>query len=159
MEPFRLCEWRVPTGRLFTCGRPGRSKGTHLKTVPVTLIQQWVLNLPPGKIVIVSLLGRKPTGKSEFSFYPFTGGLDPIPGLPTFEEWLAKHYAWRSIHVIEHPTVDMEEIPVSTAQRVAADILTCLKADYTVVLVDSGGFSRTGQICDSLGFQKKLAAH
>ena len=49
MEPFRLREWKVPVGRLFTCGRPGRSKWKDASKVPNDALRKWTQNLPDGK--------------------------------------------------------------------------------------------------------------
>ena len=157
MEPYRLREWRVPVGRLFTCGRPGRSKWKDASRVPEKALRDWVQNLPEEKLVVVSLLGRKPDGTSEYSFYPFRGGYDPPDeSVPTFEAWLAKHYPERGIVVREHPTVDFRQIPPETLQRAATDIGNLLQQGETVVLLDSGGETRTGAVCRSLKLQEKF---
>jgi hypothetical protein len=77
-EPCNLREWRVQTGRLFTCGRPGRgcypsSPRKWPAQVPDTVLAAWVDGLPSvDPLHIVSLLGRKPPpGPSEFASYPF----------------------------------------------------------------------------------------
>jgi hypothetical protein len=157
MEPYRLREWRVPLGRLFTCGRPGRSKWKDAPRVPENALHDWVQNLPEGKLVIVSLLGQKPDGTSEYSFYPFRGGYDQCDDRkPTFEAWLAKHYPGRGIVVREHPTVDFKQIPPETLQRAATDIGNVLNRGETVVLVDSGGQTRTGVVCQFLKLQERF---
>ena len=114
-------------------------------------------NLPKGKLVIVSLLGQKPDGISEYSFYPFRGGSDPSDeSVPTFEAWLAKHHPERMIVVREHPTVDFRPIPQETLQGAATDIGNFLQQGQTVVLMDSGGQSRTEAVCRFLKLQEKF---
>jgi hypothetical protein len=95
VEPYRLRFWRVPTGRLATCGRPGRSKYKDASRVPDKITHEWVRNLPGPNTVVVSLLGKKPDGTSEFSFYPFYGGFDRAEeqrGRVSFQEWLGQHH-------------------------------------------------------------------
>lgn len=114
-------------------------------------------NLPAGDLAVVSLLGQKPDGTSEFSFYPFRGGYDGSDkGLPTFEEWLAKHYPERAIVVRELPTIDFRPVPLETLQSAEAEIARLLQAGKTVVLVDSGGVTRTGAVCRHLRLQEKF---
>jgi hypothetical protein len=158
MEPYRLREWKVPVGRLFTCGRPGRSKWKDAPKIPEDALHKWTQNLPEGKLVIISLLGRKPDGTSEYSFYPFHGGFDTNDGSPTFETWLQKCCPGREIVVREHPTVDFQAISSETLQKISADIRNFLELGATVVLVDSGGETRTGKVCTSLGLQEKFTS-
>ena len=69
----------------------------------------WVLGLPGPNRAIVSLLGRKPDGKSEFRFYPFHGNWDSLEereDKPSFQEWLDRNHADLTIIVKEHPTWD-----------------------------------------------------
>lgn len=140
----------------FTCARPGRSKSA---TDPVAdpLVQAWARGLPGGSnTVLVSLLGRKhgPDGVSEFSFYSFHGAMDhPLErrGRPSFQEWLREHTD-RDIQVIEHPTYDFRPIPAETLSAVGADVIEQLSAGRTVVLIDSGGETRTKVVCKYLGF-------
>jgi hypothetical protein len=148
MEPFRLRRWRVTSGRLFTCGRPGRSNWKDSARVPENIIHKWVRNLPAETQVIVSLLGKKPNGTSEYSFYPFSGGFDdPTTGKPAFAEWLQTNFPERHMSVREHPTEDFAPVPKEVLAAVAADISYALSDGGTVVLVDSGGQSRTGAVC------------
>ena len=111
-------------------------------------------NLPGDAPAIVSLLGKKPNGTSEFSFYPFHGGFDDPGtqrGRPSFQEWLKKNYPDRHISVREHPTEDSCAISKEVLASVAADISQCLNAGETVILIDSGGQERTGAVCKHLG--------
>lgn len=158
MEPYRIREWAVAPGRLFTCGRPGRSKWKDASKVPPAAIHAWVKNLPAHDLVIVSLLGRKPDGTSEYSFYPFRGGYDENDErTPTFGAWLQEHYADRTIIVCEHPTVDFEAMPHSTLERVRTNILDFVQQGKTVVLMDSGGQVRTEKVCRFLELQEKFS--
>ena len=73
-EPCNLREWTVTSGRLFTCGRPGRGTFSgSKKQIPECVIDLWVDGLPKvPQASIISLLGHKhPSGLSEFSYYPF----------------------------------------------------------------------------------------
>ena len=80
MEPHRLTRWRAPgfsaDVQFYTSARPGRSYGKEA-IVADSIVDEWVQGLP-GRTgtTIVSLLGRKPKGTSEFSFDPFHGGWD-----------------------------------------------------------------------------------
>ena len=77
-EPINLIEWQSKTrsansGRLFTCGRPGREEyGTERVPIPDQVITRWVEGLPAAEgLHIVSLLGTKGDGTSEFVYYPY----------------------------------------------------------------------------------------
>lgn len=164
MKPYRLRRWRSSSSperiRFFTCARPGRSgrDESRFDRVADDVVHLWVRGLPDGEeAVIVSLLGRKngPDGMSEFSFYSFHGGWDlPVErrGRPSFEEWLQRWHKNRRIKVLEHPTYDFRRIPQETLRAVASDVLRELSAGRTVVLIDSGGEQRTGQVCRYMGF-------
>jgi hypothetical protein len=161
MEPHKLRRWRWNSSpdsvEFFTCARPGRSKGKS-GLVPDYIVDAWVRALPgDNSTVIVSLLGRKhgPKGDSEFSFYPFHGGWDrPAErhGRPSFQEWLEHRHTERSIQILEHPIYDFCRIPPKTLDAVASKISPLLSAGRTVVLMDSGGETRTRQVCKHMGF-------
>ena len=98
-EPMNLSEWKPvitapQRGRLFTCGRPGRATfGREKRPVGDDIINLWVQGLPEAEVLhIVSLLGQKTTGFSEFVYYPFRSSEEPGTK-PTFQEWLDKHYS------------------------------------------------------------------
>ena len=76
-------------GRLFTCGRPGRATfGREKRPVDEDLIDLWVQGLPEAEVLpIISLLGQKTTGFSEFGYYPFRSS-EEVGTKPTFQEWL-----------------------------------------------------------------------
>jgi hypothetical protein len=160
LKPFMLRRWRIgqrPNCRyLFTCARPGRTGDLASKRRPVSddVVHRWVHGLPGPETALVSLLGRKPDGTSEFSFYSFYGGFDVASDHPTrfsFQEWLDRWHAELVIVLKEHPTYDFKPITPETLDAIAADIDALLSADRTVVLVDSGGRTRTGIVCQKIG--------
>jgi len=160
--PFRLKRWTTGTAPssafFFTCARPGRSnrEKSRIQQVPDDLVHRWVFGLPGPNTAIVSLLGRKggPEGLSEFSFYTFCGGLDtPLERgkRPSFQKWIEHHHKDLEIKVHEHPTFDFCQIPSEALAAVAADIKELLSEGRTVVVVDSGGITRTNQVCKYMG--------
>ena len=159
MEPYRLRRWnkRSSTDRLafYTCARPGRSKGAS-DEVTDEMVYKWLQGLPRGeKVAIVSLLGRKPDGMSEFSFYSFCGAWESPEERrrrPTFAEWIVGSNQDRPMKVVEHPTVDFKQVPCETLDAVARDVHRLLEDGWTVILVDSGGETRTKQVCSHLQF-------
>ena len=164
-KPYKLRRWRLdaPTGsaHFFTCARPGRSSREESKTKPVddNVVHRWVLGLPQPNTAIVSLLGRKhgPEGDSEFSFYSFCGGFDTSSereGLPTFQEWLDQYHKDLNISVHEHPTYDYYPIPLETLDAVKADIEQLILTGRTVIVIDSGGETRTGKVRKHMGAEE-----
>ena len=149
MEPWRLRRWKPPSSSasagFYTCARPGRSKGSAGK-VPDKLLHDWVQGLPAASdVVVVSLLGQKPSGTSEFSFYSF------YDKGRSFQQWLDQNYGEKTVQVVEHPTHDFRRVPTDTLAAVASDIAKLLSEGRTVVLMDSGGQERTGQVCKHMG--------
>lgn len=166
MEPYRLRRWKPASephrGSIYTCGRPGRSKGKS-KQVPDTFVDRWVHGLPPGSIAILSLLGRKngASGESEFSFYSFTGGLDTPQERatrPTFQEWLSKRHPTKRIHVTEVPTYDGVPIPPDSLATIADCVYSLLLDGDSVVMMDSGGEQRTGQVCKYMNLTEDFSS-
>jgi hypothetical protein len=105
-------------------------------------------------VVIVSLLGRKPDGLSEFSFYSFYGGFETCADRPKgihFGEWLNKEYPNRGFELFEHPTIDFQPIPPPTLARLNATIKPFISDGRIIVLVDSGGEQRVRPVCAHLG--------
>jgi hypothetical protein len=158
-KPYMLRRWRIGLGpnchHFFTCARPGRTGDPKSKNVPVPdeLVHRWVLGLPGPQTSIVSLLGRKPDGRSEFSFYSFYGGFDFASehrGRLSFQEWITKWHEDSFINVREHPTCDFKAITTQNLDAIASDIRQLLSAGRTVVVIDSGGQTRTGQVCNHL---------
>jgi hypothetical protein len=146
-EPFRLKEWRLAgpsPGLFYTCARPGRSRGSK-GSVPDRLVLDWARGLPGcTETFIISLLGRKPKGTSEFSFYSSFNDPDSF-------EWLNTLVAGRKFHVISHPTTDLEDIEPSILAMVANDVTRLVSESKTVVIIDSGGWTRTRAVAAHLG--------
>ncbi len=168
LKPYKLRRWKVeiPTGpaHFFTCGRPGRETGAF-EVVADDLVHRWVQALQKlgDKLAIVSLLGRKPfqipglTSDSEFSFYSFCGGFDTPSerdGHPTFQEWMDQHFKGHHILIREHPTYDYGKICPETLDAVKNDIRELISAGHTIIVVDSGGETRTGQIRKHMGAEE-----
>jgi hypothetical protein len=157
-EPCGLREW-LPVdqplgGRLFTCSRPGRTRGSKKPLVEDSVVRDWVSGLSAlGDIVIVSLLGRKPApdGRSEFSYYSFRSAHEDVPGRPTFQEWLDRATSPGRFVVVEHPTTDTKTIPPDVMTAITGSVLAHLRSSRTVVVVDSGGVSRTSSVVRSIG--------
>lgn len=157
MEPYKLRRWKVPLTTegpsLFTCARPGRSKGPN-GPVKDDLVHRWVDNLPGGtNPALVSLLGSK-HGVSEFSFYSFCSQFDTPEERgrkPSFQEWLNRYHKDRGIRVFEHPTRDFVPIPEDRLLSIKLEILRLLSEGRTVVVVDSGGETRTRMVCKYMG--------
>jgi len=158
MEPQRKKRWRRASSLdripLYTCARPGRSISKDLP-VKDEIVHRWVRNLPGPNTAIVSLLGSKPDGTSEFSFYSFYGGLDSpseYRGRLSFQNWFDQWHKGLSIQVVQHATYDFRPVPPEVLAAVASDISRLLAEGHTVVLVDSGGDTRTGQVCKYMEF-------
>jgi hypothetical protein len=159
-EPFRLVQWEPKkgscSGRLFTCARPGRSNEKRPERIPDETVDAWVKGLPPSsEVVIVSLLGQKKHGASEFRYYSFRGGKEAPadrPNCPTFQEWLNERHGCGYFTVVDYPTVDRLPVPPAVLSDVASRTLSLLSAGRTVVLMDSGGISRTGSVARHIGY-------
>jgi hypothetical protein len=65
----------------------------------------------------------------------------------SFQDWLDKWYGSLSIILREHPTCDFKPVPLETFEAVSRDICGLASGGRTVVLVDSGGVTRTGMVC------------
>ena len=111
--------------------RAPRAVEGERSAVPDNLVDKWVRGLPGIRpVAIVSLLGRKPDGLSEFSFYSFAGAFErpaERKGRPLFIDWLLRRHPACVDRVIEHPTTDFKRIDVSTLAAVAADIEAYLR--------------------------------
>ena len=99
-------------------------------------------------MTLLSLLGTKLGGKSEWSFYSFfeTGG--------SLQQWLNQNMMRRKIHVIEHPTIDTKLIAKECLLAIEQDLLALLKKGVCVVMFDSGGVQRIGAVCKFVGAQE-----
>lgn len=154
-EPYNLTEW-IPRsvahrkGRLFTCGRPGRGTFRRRRVlVDDETLERWVKGLPePGTVHLVSLLGSKKDGYSEFGYYPFRSAMQSGTK-PTFQAWLTHRYGSRFI-VHEFPTVDARGVPPHILKRATSCILGLLENGSTVVVVDSAGSQRTARVCEEI---------
>jgi hypothetical protein len=139
--------------QFFTCARPGRTGDPKTKNakVPDDVVHRWVQGLPGPRPAIVSLLGRKPDGQSEFWFYSFFGGFDlpeDNPGRISFVGWLARSYA--DVILREHPTVDLCPIPSEVLSQIGADVGQLIAMGRRVIIVDSGGAVRVRAVRRSL---------
>jgi hypothetical protein len=128
--------------------------GAKVAKISDEIVDVWLNGLPSstGEVIIVSLLGRKPRGPSEFSYYSFRGGFDQPedrPDCPTWQEWLNERYGCR-YRVCEFPTIDTEDIPESTKKVLFETIIKFMQAGKTVTVVDSGGVGRTGRVITGL---------
>lgn len=155
-EPCNLREWTVTSGRLFSCGRPGRGTFSgSKKKIPEYIIDLWVDGLPKlPQVSIVSLLGQKfPSGLSEFSYYPFRSCSEDN-AKPTFQDWLTSRYGPR-FSVEEFPTQDrLPIIPNEYVETIRNRVRTLLDSGAAVIVVDSAGIQRTGEVCGTIGVSK-----
>ena len=163
MEPSRLERWRIDSSpnysHFYTCARPGRSMYNYRKkdnSVSEPVIVKWIRNLPDPNAAIISLLGRKPKSNniSEFSYYPFCGGLDTPAerkNKPSFQEWLDEHSPSIGIIVREYPTLDTCTVPLKQLVAIEAAVCEFIAQDRTVVVVDSGGVGRIDQVRKFIG--------
>ena len=171
MEPYKLRRWKIyfsPDNPAFfyTCARPGRSQGSEEK-VPDELVSAWVKGLSERvqglsseKVAIISLLGRKdgPRGKSEFSYYPFYGRWDKASernNKLSLQEWLDQHHKDLQIVVSEYPTFDCDvynfmPIPPVKLANIEKAVMEITAEGRTVVVMDSGGIGRTGEVAEYL---------
>jgi hypothetical protein len=153
-EPANLRQWKTDGGRLFSCGRPGRATfGTSPRPIGEDTVDVWVEGLPPVEVLhIVSLLGHKPSGSSEFDYYPFRSS-EETGAKPTFQEWLDRRYDRRFV-VHEFPTVDLRGIPADVLSIVSGAIVALIDRGKDVVVVDSAGAERTGRVCEACGYER-----
>ncbi len=68
------------------------------------------------------------------------------------QHWIERRHKDRSIIVVEYPTYDFQPIPEEVLAAIASDILKLISAGRIVVLVDSGGQTRTSEVCKYIGF-------
>ncbi len=127
-----------------------------------------IRSAPHGYLVFLDLklqsspfLGRKQgkKGTSEFPYYSFSGGLDTYSergNQPTFAEWLDTHHGDLRILVREHPTYDYRSISYGKLTAIEAEVRHLTSTGRTVVVVDSGGDTRTGKVCRHMKATKIL---
>ncbi|RUU44998.1 hypothetical protein EOC93_08690 [Mesorhizobium sp. M6A.T.Ce.TU.002.03.1.1] len=105
-------------------------------------LASWVTAIPYECRLIISMLGTKPGGLNEWSFYSFDGKGS------TFQEWLDGEFPALGFMVLNRPTVDLRPVPESICKTILGDIQTCAeKFRTTAILIDSGGVTRTGIAC------------
>lgn len=153
-EPANLTEWSTTRGRLFTCGRPGRATfGRERRAIGDDTIEHWVGGLPICEVLhIVSLLGQKTTGFSEFGYYPFRSSHE-TGTKPTWQDWLNQKYRGRFV-LHEFPTVDGRGIPRDALKTIASHVRHLIESGYCVVIVDSAGAERTARVCEAVGCER-----
>lgn len=126
LKPYKLRRWQLReplgAGHFYTCARPGRTGDSKSKhgNVSDAVVHRWVSGLPDPSAVIISLLGMKRDGLSEYSFYSFFGGSDQPSDdghRPSFRSWLQQSHP--GVVLIEYPTIDMEPIPTETLNHIA----------------------------------------
>jgi hypothetical protein len=120
-------------------------------------LKEWVDGLSGADPVhIVSLLGQKKNGTSEFKYYPFRSCEEP-GGKPTFQSWL-DGFKRGAFMVREFPTIDYQTIPADRVSRITSYVQKLLAEGQTVVLVDSAGAVRTKQVREAMGVTKQMRA-
>lgn len=148
MERFKLRRWRNASSMdailLFSCAWPGRSLRRRSKVCD-EVVMRGVDGLPgKGKISLISLMGCKPDGTDEHSFYSLSTAMG-------FQKWLEKHSS-RVVRLFHFPTTDFQPVPSDTCAASRDRIHTELKESQAVIIVDSCGIQRTGQVCRDTGF-------
>lgn len=144
--PYMMKRWRRKDSPeatpIYTCARPGRRLGAR-KDVPDSEVIRWISELPKHRpLSIISLLGTKPDGMDEHAFYSFRDAAG-------FQKWLAKQ-SKGAINLFSHPTNDFTPVGQQTITAIETDLNRELSLGRSVVIVDSGGIQRTGQVCRSL---------
>ena len=155
MDRERKLPWNLKKRELaggdkyfFTCGRPGYCPKDKNKQVSGEEVSAWVLGLPGPDRAVVSLLGCKPDGRSEFRFYPFHGAWDSLEergNKPSFQEWVDHHHPDLEVVVKQHPTWN-KGIGSDEVEAIAAVVGDLISQGRTAIVVDSAGVSRTGQV-------------
>ena len=127
---------------IYTRARPGRQLGPNAP-VSDSEVKRWLSELPKHRpLTIISLLGHKPDGMDEHAFYSFRDASG-------FRAWIAKK-SQDAIKVISHPTTDFSVVDAETIMAIRDDLDRELSLGHAVVIVDSGGVQRTGQVCTQL---------
>jgi hypothetical protein len=106
---------------------------------------------------LVSLLGHKCNGLSEYSFYDFRASCEPDDGRPTFQAYLDRIDEPGSSVVHEFRTVDYQPVRVPMLMEISERIWDLLQGGLTVIVFDSGGMSRVGQVRKRLAFADPLS--
>lgn len=148
MEPYKLRRWKKASNTdsiaLYTCARPGRSAGPN-GVVSDSMVLRWIAGLPGGDsgLSLISLLGQKPDGTDEHSFYSFKTAAG-------FHGWLKQHSP-KVVFLFEHPTTDFRPVCTEQCSAIGKQIDHELSLGRTVVMVDSGGVQRSSQVCRNIG--------
>jgi protein-tyrosine phosphatase len=90
---------------------------------------------------------------SEYSYYSFRGGhelAEVRPKSPTFQQWLDENFATSGFVVADFPTIDLQPIEDGELTNICDQIHMLLRKPVNVLIVDSGGFTRTGAVCAAL---------
>ena len=142
------------SGSLWACARPGRSLGPDA-FVPDSHVRAWVQGIPGTTPKhLVSLLGEKLDGQSEYAFYRFRGSHEPDDGRPPFQVYLDRLAGAGSFVLHEFPTVDRRRISLPRLAEIAVQIGDLVREGHTVILFDSGGVVRVRQVRQQLGFRE-----
>ena len=153
-EPLHLKRWPAVKGQLYSCARPGRgTNGKDVRQVDAAVLKRWLNHLPSASsLQIISLLGEKAPGASgrrgtsEFTYYPFRSCHCEADGRPTFQEWLISESTSHIVH--EFPTLDRLPLqPRKMRDAAVCCVRELLERGMAVVVVDSGGVQRTGELC------------
>jgi hypothetical protein len=92
---------------------------------------------------------QEPAAFPSSSCYPFRSACEP-ESKPTFQQWLDEHYGSRFV-VHEFPTEDKLPTDAQDLTAITGRIRELLKADNPVLVVDSSGVQRTGEVRKALG--------
>ena len=129
---------------IYTCARPGRGRFGPQAQVPDSEVIRWLSELPKHRpLSIISLLGHKPDGMDEHAFYSFRDASG-------FQKWLGRQLEG-TVNLFSHPTTDFGRVDSVTVMAIRSNLDQELSLGRTVVIVDSGGVQRTGQICREFG--------
>lgn len=159
-KPYRWRRWRLKDSNdlvFFTCARPGRisDPNSRFANVPDEVVKawaQWIADLAP--VTVVSMLGVKDGGKSEFSFYTFWGGTDDpsiVGKKRSFADVLTA--VDPQIELLERPTTDGRTLQPEQFDDICGLIQAAVAPDHPVVLVDSGGQERTGAVAEAIAVE------
>jgi hypothetical protein len=106
----------------------------------------WVAGLPEASTIhLISLLGTKEDGTSEYRFYSFRGSHESS-AKPTFQWWLDSRRGTCRFRLYEYPTKDAgpRSLCDEDIESIRAMIMPLITAGGTVVMFDSFGSERTG---------------
>jgi hypothetical protein len=119
--------------------------------VGTEIIDLWEKGLPKADVVhIVSLLGKKRNGCSEFIYYPFQSSKESGTK-PTFQAWLNARYEQRYV-VYEFPTTDRMGLHPEVLAGTKRLLIKLLANGQTVIVVDSAGAERTARVCENISY-------